>query len=132
MSSYFYELVPTLLFHNRSPRARRGQFLGFSKHHSTQIGLIRNLRSGSITPQYHVAYDDLFTTVTNESPGGTSQEQQIKDWTDIIIPYRRSRCCFCFVNHLNYIHTSKIKLFTFYNINYQNYYLIFTCVFNRV
>ena len=29
-----------------SPRSRRGQFLGFSPSHLTQIGLIRNLRTG--------------------------------------------------------------------------------------
>lgn len=47
------------------PRARRGQFLGFSPYHSTTIGLIRNLRTNNISPQYHVVYDDSFVTVTN-------------------------------------------------------------------
>jgi hypothetical protein len=46
------------------PRARQGQFLGFSKTHSTTVGLIRNLRTGFISPQYHVVHDERFTTVT--------------------------------------------------------------------
>ncbi len=45
------------------PRSRRGQFLGFSKEHSSSIGLIRNLRTGFVTPQYHVVYDEVFSTV---------------------------------------------------------------------
>lgn len=47
------------------PRSRQGQFLGFSLDHSSTIGVIRNLRTGSTTPQFHVVYDELFTTVDN-------------------------------------------------------------------
>ncbi len=46
-----------------TPKARRGQFLGFSRNHSSTIGLLRNLRTGSISPQFHVVFDELFTTV---------------------------------------------------------------------
>jgi hypothetical protein len=35
------------------PRARRGQFLGYSKDHSTSIGLILNIATGHILPQFH-------------------------------------------------------------------------------
>ena len=52
------------------PRARRGQFLGFSKRHSSTVGLIRNITTGSVTPQYHVVYDDLFQTLRNPDAGG--------------------------------------------------------------
>lgn len=45
------------------PRARRGQFLGFSVNHSSTVGCILNLVTGYISPQYHVVYDNLFTTV---------------------------------------------------------------------
>jgi hypothetical protein len=48
-----------------NPRSRRGQFLGYSKEHSSTIGLILNLRTGYMTPQFHVVYDDLFQTVSN-------------------------------------------------------------------
>ena len=45
------------------PRSRRGQFLGASSQHSRHIGLIRNLRTGNVTPQFHVVYDERFHTV---------------------------------------------------------------------
>ena len=37
--------------------------MGFSKMHSTQVGLVLNLLTGSISPQYHVVCDDMFSTV---------------------------------------------------------------------
>jgi hypothetical protein len=45
------------------PKSRRGQFLGFSKRHASTVRLIRNLKTGSISPQFHVVFDDAFTTV---------------------------------------------------------------------
>ena len=37
--------------------------MGFSKMHSTQVGLVLNLLNGSISPQYHVVFDEMFSTV---------------------------------------------------------------------
>lgn len=48
-------------------RARMGQFLGFSDEHSSMVGLVRNLRTNHISPQFHVVYDDLFTTIQNDT-----------------------------------------------------------------
>ena len=45
------------------PRSRRGVNMGFRKMHSTQVGLVLNLLTGSISPQYHVVFDDMFSTV---------------------------------------------------------------------
>ena len=45
------------------PRSRRGQFVGVSPLHAENIGLIRNLSTGYISPQYHLVYDDWFETV---------------------------------------------------------------------
>ena len=45
------------------PRSRRGQFMGMSEDHACTIGLIRNLQSGYISPQFHVVYDELFQTI---------------------------------------------------------------------
>ena len=45
------------------PRSRRGVNMGFSKMHSTQVGLILNLLTGSISPKFHVVFDDMFSTV---------------------------------------------------------------------
>ena len=46
-----------------APRSRRGVNMGFRKMHSTQVGLVLNLLSGSISPHYHVLFDDMFSTV---------------------------------------------------------------------
>jgi hypothetical protein len=48
------------------PRSRMGQFLGFSGDHSSSIGLIRNIRTGYLSPQFHVVYDERFETVASE------------------------------------------------------------------
>ena len=45
------------------PRSRRGFNIGFTKIHSTQVGLVLNLLTGSISPQYHVVFDDMFSTL---------------------------------------------------------------------
>lgn len=55
------------------PRARCGMFLGFSPEHSTTIGLILNVRTGAISPQYHVVYDELFETVNSENVADLSE-----------------------------------------------------------
>ena len=40
-----------------------GQFVGFSTEHSTLVPLVRNLKTGYISPQYHVVFDETFDTV---------------------------------------------------------------------
>ena len=37
--------------------------MGFSKMHLTQVGLVLNLLTGSMLPQFHVSFDDMFSTV---------------------------------------------------------------------
>ena len=68
------------------PRAKRGQFLGFSKRHSTTVGLIRNLKTGSVSPQYHVVYDDLFHTIPNIENGGIDSQEHPENinWDELI------------------------------------------------
>ena len=46
-----------------SPRSKRGQYMGASPLHASTVGLVQNLQTGSITPQFHVVYDDFFETV---------------------------------------------------------------------
>ena len=46
-----------------APRSQRGVNMGFRYIHSTQVGLVLNLLIGSIYPQYHVVFDDMFSTV---------------------------------------------------------------------
>ena len=45
------------------PRTRQGQYLGRSTKHASSVGLIRNLNTGFISPQFHVLYDTRFQTV---------------------------------------------------------------------
>ena len=41
-------------------------FLGFSNEHSSLVGLVLNIRTGYISPQFHVVYDEKFETVTTD------------------------------------------------------------------
>ena len=71
-----YVLDPVLQNNKKIPkwnrRARMGQFLGFSRFHSSTVALVRNLHTGHVSPQYHVVFDDKFETVFNE---GRSNEE---------------------------------------------------------
>ena len=61
------------------PRSRRAQCVGVSPVHAENIGLIRNLKTGYISPQYHLVYDDDFDTVY--SPADTEPP----DWERLCI-----------------------------------------------
>ena len=71
-----YVLEPKLQNNQKLPkwnrRARMGQFLGFSRVHSSTVALVRNLHTGFVSPQYHVVFDDKFETVFND--GRTDEE----------------------------------------------------------
>jgi hypothetical protein len=45
------------------PRSRMGLHLGWSPMHASTVPLILNLTTGHVSPQYHVLFDDWFTTV---------------------------------------------------------------------
>jgi hypothetical protein len=67
-----------------APQSRQGAFVGFSKLHSSPIGLIFNRTTGSITTQFHLVFDDSFSTVH-------SNEDTVPDtWNHIIT--RPSTC----------------------------------------
>ena len=44
-------------------RARMGIYVGRSPAHASNIALVLNPRTGHVSPQFHVVYDDDFTTV---------------------------------------------------------------------
>ena len=46
-------------------RSEVGSFMGFSPHHSSTVSLALNTTTSSVTPQFHVVHDELFTTVVN-------------------------------------------------------------------
>ena len=80
-----YVLSPTLQNGRKipkwAPKARRGQFLGFSRDHSSSIGLLRNLQTGYISPQFHVVFDELFTTVH-------SVDEDDQTWIELFLTAR--------------------------------------------
>ena len=45
------------------PRSRRGQYVGASPLHAENVALVRNLKTGYLSPQFHVVFDDWFETV---------------------------------------------------------------------
>ena len=75
-----YVLDPKLQDGKKLPkwqaRARHGQYLGISPDHSSTVGLIHNLRTGFISPQYHVIYDDLFSSIPNAESGGLPHDPE--------------------------------------------------------
>ena len=48
-----------------NPRTGQGQYLGKSLHYTSSVGMIRNLSTGFISPQFHAIYDPKFQTVTS-------------------------------------------------------------------
>ena len=48
------------------PRSRRGQFMGFSPSHSSRVANVLHLVTGFVSPQFHVVFDDLFSTVATD------------------------------------------------------------------
>ena len=68
------------------PRSRRGQFLGRSLRHASSAALIRNLKTGSISTQFHCVFDDWFTTVSSND--AIDRESEPKEWIEILITSR--------------------------------------------
>ena len=73
-----YVLDPKIQDGNKLPRwvpkARRGQFVGRSRVHASTVGLIRNFKTGNITTQFHVTYDDFFTTAASTNTNISLEE----------------------------------------------------------
>jgi len=61
------------------PRSRRAQYVGVSPVHAENIGLVRNLTTGYLSPQYHLVYDDWFDTVYSNS------DEPPPEWGDMCI-----------------------------------------------
>jgi hypothetical protein len=48
-------------------KSRIGLYLGSSPRHSRKVALVLNLRTGHVSPQFHVMFDDLFETIQPSS-----------------------------------------------------------------
>jgi hypothetical protein len=53
--------------------------MGVSAQHASSVHLVRNLQTGSITPQYHLIFDDFFETVFSDG------EQEPDVWPDLVV-----------------------------------------------
>jgi hypothetical protein len=86
-----YILDPKLQVGKKLPKwvahARRGQFLGFSTQHSSMVGRILNLRTGHVSLQYHVVYDELYSTVTSTGTGGEEDVLALRpeQWRELLV-----------------------------------------------
>ena len=47
-------------------RSARGMYMGMSPKHASSVPLVLNLETGSITPQFHVVFDDWFATISTD------------------------------------------------------------------
>ena len=63
------------------PRSKQGVFCGLSTIHSSEVPQVLNLTTGSITTQFHVVFDDLFTTV----PSIEREEDPPSHWEDLCL-----------------------------------------------
>jgi hypothetical protein len=66
------------------PRSKRGVFLGLSPKHSSTVPLVLNLDTANIGAQFHVVFDDWFTSVTSENP----EEFENGIWEDLFMSSR--------------------------------------------
>ena len=82
-----YVLDPTLQDGRKIPkwnsRSRRGQFVGWSPLHASNVALVRNLNTGRISPQFHVVFDNWFETVYCDE-----EEEEPPVW-DIIVTHSK-------------------------------------------
>ena len=68
-------------------RSRLGLYLGPSPRHARSVGLVLNLRTGLVSPQFHMKFDDYFETVMFKKDNADSEWktkcQFVKETTDI-------------------------------------------------
>lgn len=61
------------------PRSRLGIYLGHSPLHAGSVALVLNPSTGHVSPQYHVVFDDKFTTVNHMRTGTVPS-----NWRDLV------------------------------------------------
>ena len=78
-----YVLDPALQDGKKIPKwdckARQGIFVGFSDEHSSLVPLILNPTTQHISPQYHVVFDDKFSTI----PSLYSEQSRNIQWAKL-------------------------------------------------
>ena len=73
------------------PRARLGIYLGQSPDHAANVALVLNPKTGLLSPQFHVLFDDDFTTVPHLRKGTVPP-----NWNKLVIgSWEKSTDEFC-------------------------------------
>ena len=68
------------------PRSRQGMHLGWSPLHASNVPLILNLHTGHVSPQFHVVFDDWFSTVSSEDKGIDDIDDEV--WSQLFMDHR--------------------------------------------
>jgi hypothetical protein len=63
-------------------RSSKGIFLGFSPKHHTNVALVLNPETGSLTPHYHVVFDEKISTITFNVQ--TDSIPDLKPWRTLL------------------------------------------------
>ena len=66
------------------PRSRRGVFLGFGDKYASSVPLVLNPATSHISPQFHVIFDDLFSTVISQ----LESDEPPLEWNDLCVTSR--------------------------------------------
>ena len=66
------------------PRSRKGLNLGWSPKHASTVPMILNLLTGSCSPQFHVVFDDWFSTVSTEDKLDDDSVES-EEWTQLFV-----------------------------------------------
>ena len=67
------------------PRSRQGLHLGWSPKHASTVPLVLNLATGNISPQFHVVFDDWFTTVSSTAERDETEPIDGDTWTNLLL-----------------------------------------------
>ena len=62
------------------PRSRRGIYVGHSPCHAGSVALVLNPKTLRVSPQFHVAFDDDFSTVLF-----LSSDDVPPNWADLVV-----------------------------------------------
>ena len=80
-----YVLSPILQSGNKiphwEPRSKLGVFCGLSTIHSSEVPQVLNQTTGGITTQFHVVFNDLFSTV----PSVEREEEPLSHWNNLYL-----------------------------------------------
>jgi hypothetical protein len=85
-----YVLDPALQDGKKLPKwkvhSRRGQYLGVSTGHSSSVARILSHATGNISSQWHVVYDDLFSTVFSPEFGTPFDDRSFNadEWSKLV------------------------------------------------